>query len=72
MSEAQDSRIGELLRQGEPPARDPFFRIGLVERREQQRYRRRQWWVLCGAVALLAVSVLVYVLALDLSVLARG
>jgi hypothetical protein len=43
MNDIMDQRLGELLREDAPPARDPRFRIALVERRQRQVYRRRQW-----------------------------
>ena len=36
MSEQQDYRIAELLRRTAPPARDPLFRLRVLERREQR------------------------------------
>jgi len=41
MSRTTDDQLGRLLREDAPPVRDPLFRIGLVERRERQRYRQR-------------------------------
>ena len=60
MSNQLDERLGQLLRQGAPPERDPMFRIALLERRERQRYQRRQWTVLAGA-ALLGVLFVILV-----------
>src|SRR5512147_1534072 len=46
-----DERLGQLLRQDAPAERDPGFRIALLERRERQRYQRRQRTVVaCGAM----------------------
>jgi hypothetical protein len=50
MNNTLDEKLGQLLRQDAPPERDPAFRIGLLERRERQRYERRQRWVLASAV----------------------
>lgn len=36
-----DERIAAALRQDAPPARDPMFRLQVLERRERQRFRRR-------------------------------
>ena len=54
MNQDLDTKLGQLLRQGAPPERDPAFRIALLERRERQRYQSRQRLVL-AAGALLAV-----------------
>jgi hypothetical protein len=52
MSNELDERLGQLLRQDAPPVRDPMFRIALLERRERQRYQRRQRMVLASAAVL--------------------
>jgi glucose-6-phosphate-specific signal transduction histidine kinase len=41
MNDIIDQRLGALLREDAPPARDPRFRIALVERRQRQLYRQR-------------------------------
>jgi hypothetical protein len=58
MSEGPDRRIGDLLRQDAPPARDPAFRVSVLERREQKRFLRQT--AILGLIALaLAVIALV-------------
>ena len=62
MSEHLDERIGELLRQDAPPARDPAFRISVLERRERKRFLRQSAMlgVLClvlAAVALVGIAI---------------
>jgi hypothetical protein len=52
MNEQIDARIGDLLRTDAPPERDALFRIGLLERRERQRYRSRTRTLLIGATLL--------------------
>ena len=36
-----DASLEALLRADLPPARDPLFRIAVLERRERQRFRRQ-------------------------------
>jgi len=58
MSEHLDERIGDLLREDAPPARDPAFRISVLERRERKRFLRQS--AILGLIALaLAVVALV-------------
>lgn len=59
MNNNLDDRLGQLLRQDAPPERDPAFRVGLLERRERQRYKRRQRWVLASATLLAVLLALV-------------
>lgn len=53
-----DEKLGALLREavgvGAPPERDPMFRLGVIERRERQRYQRRS---LILAIAAIAVAI---------------
>jgi hypothetical protein len=58
MSEKQDQRIVNLLRAGAPPARDPLFRLKVLERREQQRFQRRLFTMLAGTLVIILVSML--------------
>ena len=51
MTDDLDERLGRLLREGSPPERDPMFRIQVLERREQRRFRQRSLTLLAGAVA---------------------
>lgn len=53
--EGMDSKLGQLLRAGAPPARDPFFRIAVIERLSRQRYQqgRRKIHITAVGVALL-------------------
>lgn len=64
MNDMIDQRLGELLREDAPPARDARFRIALVERRQRQLYRR-QAWQRTLAFALLAVLPGVMLFAVD-------
>jgi hypothetical protein len=40
MTDALDERIANAIQRAAPAARDPLFRIKLLERREIERYRR--------------------------------
>ena len=53
-----DERITAALQHDAPPPRDPMFRIRLLERREQQRFRLRALGALAGAGGVLVVSAL--------------
>jgi hypothetical protein len=53
-----DERITAALEHDAPPPRDPLFRIHLLERREQQQFRRRTLQALAGGVAVVVVSAL--------------
>ena len=53
-----DERITAALQHDAPPPRDPMFRIQLLERREQQRFRRRALGALASAAGVLVVSAL--------------
>ncbi len=41
MSEDMDEKLAGLLLGDAPPVRDPLFRLGVLARRERQRFRRR-------------------------------
>jgi hypothetical protein len=51
MSEDHDERIGALLRSEAPPVRDVMFRLAVLERREQKRFRQRSLVLLTAAIA---------------------
>jgi TRAP-type C4-dicarboxylate transport system permease large subunit len=52
---SEDERLSELLRQDAPPARDPMFRLKVLERRETARFRRHS--LLLAAIALVLTVV---------------
>ena len=56
MSEERDHRIEEFLRASAPPARDPVFRLKVLERREQRQFRRRLFSMLAGVFVILLAS----------------
>jgi hypothetical protein len=49
-----DERLAALLNEGAPPKSDPVFRIGVLERRERQRFRRKSISLAVFAAALVA------------------
>ena len=53
-----DEKVAGLLREDAPPARDPMFRLGVLERRERERFRLRTWLMRAGGL-LVAVIALV-------------
>jgi hypothetical protein len=53
-----DERITAALRHDAPPPRDPVFRLQVLERREQQLFRRRARQALAGATGVVVVSAL--------------
>jgi hypothetical protein len=55
MEQQVDAKIGRLLRADAPAERDVLFRIGLIERRERVRYRRRQQALLAAALVFAAL-----------------
>lgn len=57
LTSANADTIGRLLLATAPPARDPFFRIRILERRERQRYKTRT--VTLCTTALLCIAGLV-------------
>jgi hypothetical protein len=64
MSEDIDARIVALLRHGAPAQQDPMFRLRVLKRREQQRFRRKS--------LLLGLAVLAVVAAAGVGYGARG
>ena len=52
MTQDQEERLGRLLREDAPPKRDPLFRLGVLERREHQRFQRRSLALLAAAASL--------------------
>jgi len=59
MSEQQDDRIMELLQRAAPPARDPVFRLRVLERREQRQFQRRLYIMLAGVISIILVATFV-------------
>jgi hypothetical protein len=57
MSEDQDKRIADLLSQNAPPARDPMFRIKVLELREQRQFQRRSFIMLAGVLVIILASI---------------
>ena len=53
-----DERITTVLQHDAPAARDPRFRLQVLERRERQRFRRRGVHALTFGAAVVVVSVL--------------
>jgi hypothetical protein len=47
----EDEHIANLLRAAAPPARDAMFRLGVLARRERQRFQRRSLQLLAAALA---------------------
>jgi hypothetical protein len=41
MAQDMDERLAKLLLLDAPPARDPLFRLSVLQRRERQRFRQR-------------------------------
>lgn len=56
MTDAPDDRLTVLLQESAPPARDPLFRLQVIERRERARFRRRAAALLAAAFALALVA----------------
>jgi len=56
MSEDRDDRIVEYLRQAAPPARDPVFRLMVLERREQRQFQWRLFTMLAGVLVIILLS----------------
>jgi hypothetical protein len=56
MSEDQDQRVADFLRENAPPSRDPLFRIKVLERRERGQFRRRSFTLLAGGLSIILVS----------------
>jgi hypothetical protein len=59
MSEDRDDRIAQFLRKQAPAARDPVFRLKVLERREQRQFQRRMFTMLAGLLVILLVSTFV-------------
>jgi hypothetical protein len=62
MTDGADEKIAELLRSDAPAERDAVFRLSVMERREQKRFRNWSLLVLAvglalGVVSLIGVSV---------------
>jgi hypothetical protein len=58
-----DERLGNLLREGAPPGRDPLFRIRVLERREREQYRLRSRLLFVGAATVALIHVLAFILS---------
>jgi hypothetical protein len=58
MSEDRDDRIVEFLRQAAPPARDPVFRLRVLERREQRQFHGRLFLMLAGLLVIVLITTL--------------
>ena len=58
MTQGIDEKLGRLLREDAPPERDALFRIRLLERREQRRFRHRSLMLLAAATVLAVVPVI--------------
>jgi hypothetical protein len=58
MSEEQDRSIAELLSKAAPLARDPVFRLRVLELRERRQFQRRLYIMLAGSIAMISVSIL--------------
>jgi hypothetical protein len=56
MSEERDDRIVEFLREQAPPARDPVFRVRVLERREHRQFQRRLFTMLAAALVIILVA----------------
>jgi hypothetical protein len=55
MTSDHDEKIAAFLRQEAPPAHDPVFRVKVLERREQQRFR--QHFLLLGLISAVLVVI---------------
>jgi hypothetical protein len=66
MMHDQDERIGALLRENAPPERDALFRLAVLERREQKRFRRHSAMLLAAALVTLAIVAVTYAMSADL------
>jgi hypothetical protein len=56
MIEQEDEGLTKLLRQYEPPARDPLFRVQVLERRERRRFRTQLSMVLSVVVVAATIA----------------
>ena len=50
MAQDMDERLANLLLGDAPAERDPMFRLGVLARRERQRFRRRSAWLFAAAL----------------------
>lgn len=57
MTDDRDAKLAKLLRANAPDARDPLFRLGVHERRERMRFRRRTALLTLAAIAVVALAV---------------
>lgn len=71
MTEGIDSKLGRLLRTDRVPERDALFRIRLLERGEQQRYRRQARLRWAALALLVVVPMMLRLLGPDRGVLSR-
>ena len=53
-----DERISAALQRDAPPPRDAMFRLQVLERREQKRFRRRALLSLAAAAGMVGISAL--------------
>ena len=65
MTEDQDTALGRLLRSDAPSERDVSFRIGLIERRERQRFRKRSLLQIVAAVMLVVLPAIAFALVTE-------
>ncbi len=56
MSEDRDDRIAHLLNAAAPPARDPLFRLRVMELRERRQFQRRSYTMLAAALLILLLA----------------
>jgi hypothetical protein len=62
MSEREEAMFQDLVRRAAPAPRDPFFRLKVLERRENQQFRRRSWTLVAFAVAAVLGAAMVIIL----------
>ena len=66
MSEDIDERLGRLLREDAPSDRSALFRLGVLERRERQRFQRRSVVLAAAAVAFAVIVAIGFSVGIDL------
>ena len=66
MSEDLDDALAERLTAAAPAERDPMFRIAVLQRREEDRFRTRNLMLAAGAVALAVAGAISLYLRPDL------
>jgi hypothetical protein len=66
MSEELDDKLAERLTAAAPAERDPMFRIAVLQRREEDRFRTRNLMLAAGAAALAVAGAVGLVLRPDL------